>query len=230
MEFKYDCFISYRNGKQTDDLLNSFAEELHDALESEFAAYVDGKPEFFYDKLCLEEGMFIVNEIKRALRNSIFMLLIYTPNYLGGSLYCASELYYMLEVEKKRLEKLSEKGVADVSMIIPIILRGEVDDLPEILTRNGRLVNEDFAKFALHQVTGRKLKETEEYGEVIRKFVRNVFYSCHEKVRSALNEHDDDDLHGSIRFLDPNNSDDYEVLKAFVKSRTIKSSSNFPSL
>jgi hypothetical protein len=151
-DFKHACFISYRNGKRVgdlpkDDLLNTFATQIFEALESELQAYFDFDKKVFLDFKCLQPGQFLIPVFSEAICHSVAFIVVYTPNYLSeNKMFCASELKGMIEIESKRLglaDELNREG-----LIITIVLRGR-DYLPEYFKNRVWL---DFTPFNLSTV------------------------------------------------------------------------------
>ena len=149
MAFKHACFISYKNGKKEDgqlddDLLNNFASQIYDALESELGAYFNFPSKVVLDIKFLKAGQLLIQVFSEAIRNSVAMIVIYTPNYLSeDEMYCASELLLMRQVEMKRLQLLNNK--LTMGFLITIVLRG-MPYLPAYLKNNVFL---DFTPFNL---------------------------------------------------------------------------------
>ncbi len=174
-KFKHGCFISYRNGNKDDklDLLNSFAEQICDALETELRTQLDNKP-VFLDKRSLQGGYILNPTIAGSICRSVCMVVIFTRNYLSeDKLFCASELYAMLECEKARHETI---GIAnpDKSFIITIVLRNP-DHVPKILEK--RLFY-DFSPFTLAE---EQIRLNPNYAATIAK-IASYIADCFEEM------------------------------------------------
>lgn len=152
-KFEYACFISYRNSRHIEGLLSEFSRQLCDALERTLDTYLyddisrDDHPDMvFLDENVIKTGDFISPLMGKALCKSICWLVIFTRNYLGGSLWCASELQGMFHLEEKRFQSL---GLAnpDFSFIVPILFKGDENDMPDEIKR--RAFEKDFKRFTL---------------------------------------------------------------------------------
>lgn len=127
MGFRYGCFLSYRHG---DEQMVTLVENIRDALVNELNLYLDIK-EVFQDKKDIGPGNWVRETISLGICQSVVMILVYTPKYFSTArLFCSSELEGMLRLEERRAKKA---GLPKQSIVIPIMLRGEVADLPHDL-------------------------------------------------------------------------------------------------
>src|SRR5690349_15742687 len=127
MGFKYSCFISYRHGQF--ELTKTFVEQLYTALSGELETMVDKDVGVYIDKQRLLPGYFYNEDLAKAICQSICMLVVYSPSYEESD-YCKREFEAMYRLQQQRFGLL---GVAnpESGMIIPVIFRGVLDDLPE---------------------------------------------------------------------------------------------------
>jgi TIR domain len=151
--FEYACFVSYRNSRKVDGLISSFALELTHALEQYLDAHLvddisqyDNEHLVFLDRRILDEGDFLPPALGQGLAKSLCWIVVFTPNYLGGALWCASELHTMLELETARFSQL-ELNHSNKSFVIPLVLRGKDADIPKRLRT--LVFSQDFRKFLL---------------------------------------------------------------------------------
>nr|NQU93486.1 toll/interleukin-1 receptor domain-containing protein [Bacteroidota bacterium] len=185
MDFHHACFVSYRNGKKvddrlTDDLLNTFASQVYDALESELQAYFDFDKKVFLDFKNLEPGQFLISVFSEALCRSVAMIVIFTPNYLSeDKLFCASELKGMIEIENNRNNILNENHKD--GFIITIVLRGP-KHVPHFLKKR---VCHDFSRFDLS--IKEEIKRHPEFSKTIREIAEKIFHT-HERIKTCCIE------------------------------------------
>jgi hypothetical protein len=147
--------------------------------------------------------------IAKAICESVCMIVVYSPLY-ERSKYCLREFLAMEKIEEKRKELLKEKYNKTKRMIIPLILRGDINNLP---SRIKDIHCHDFSKFKLAT-----LKITEEDIDVIEEIAEmiNNHYTNLENIN--IKEVDD----GCSEFILPSEE---EVEKLWGKSIT---SSGFP--
>lgn len=108
----------------------TLVENIREALANELDMYIDIE-KVFQDKDDIGPGNWVRETISAGLCQSVAMILIYTPKYFSPMrLFCSSELEGMLRLEDRRTKK---SGLVKPSMVIPIMLRGSVSDLPQDL-------------------------------------------------------------------------------------------------
>ena len=151
--FGYACFVSYRNSREEDGLISAFARELANALEKYLDAYlyedisrIENQHMVFLDEKIIETGDFLPTELGQGLCKSICWIAVFTRNYLGGSLWCASELHGMIALQENR-ETLLNLKKPEHRFILPILLRGQSSDLPEVF--GNHIFTDKFKKFNL---------------------------------------------------------------------------------
>lgn len=171
MGFKHCCFLSYRHGDKT---MSSFANQIVDALADELSMLLDNYPALpiFKDDRSIEVSDKVDATIAEAICRSVCMVLIYTPNYLSEEKpYCASELEAVLRLEKERVTKLP--GTAPkTGMLITVILRGDRDELPQLLKDRE---NEDFSAFALHTT---EIRRNRKFSPQIQQIAKKIKAHC----------------------------------------------------
>src|SRR5688572_29920864 len=124
MPIRYSCFISYPHGQG--DVLKKFMEQLKQALVSSLEVWLR-KDVYMDDR---HTPVYNVNEgIAEAICESVCMIVVFAPVY-AESPYCLREFIAMENVEKKRKQKLGDQFDRTSRMIIPIILRGDLENLP----------------------------------------------------------------------------------------------------
>jgi hypothetical protein len=139
MPFKHPCFISYVRGEH--DLIQGFLNQLTKALSSSLEPYpFEEGP--YVDKE-LQPGEHFDQKLADAICRSVCMIVIYFPKY-GVHQYCLREFEAMRRLEKDRLALLGANGNGR-GLIIPILLRGKVKDLPEEIRNHIHCC--DFSKF-----------------------------------------------------------------------------------
>jgi hypothetical protein len=122
MSFKYACFVSYCHGSK--DLINSFVPQFVEALKDELEAYLDS--DVYMDSERLKPGYRFNEKLAEAICQSVCMIVVYYPRY-DEHIYCLREYTAMEILEGKRLSASSANGEG---LIIPIILRGDFEELP----------------------------------------------------------------------------------------------------
>lgn len=214
MDFEHACFISYRNGKKVndtliDDLLNTFASQVYDALESEMQAWFDFDKKVFLDFKCLQPGEFLIPVFSKALCRSVAMIVVFTPNYFSRKkMFCASELKGMVEIEEQRKILFTESK--SESQIITIVLRGDKFVPPYLKKR----VYHDFSLFDLSQV---EIKRHPEFNKKIKEITEKIF-TIYQNILDECNIKQVNLLSGcdSFRIDDIDTSGGEQSVKAFI--------------
>lgn len=125
MPFRYGCFISYAHA--TAPLMTEFVTGLEEALRCELEPYV--RDPVFIDKDRLRPGFRYNEALGQGICASACWVVVYVPQYWSRD-YCKRELRAMLELEERRRKGLGGQFDSHMGMIIPIVLRGELDQLP----------------------------------------------------------------------------------------------------
>lgn len=154
-KFEYVCFVSYRNSQQNEGRLNTFAKKLTEEIALSFEAFLPDSSvrdanghAVFLDQHIFNNYDFEPVRLGHGLCKSICWLVLFSRNYLGGSLWCASELVGMLQLEEKRLQNLNLEGNPDFGFVVPVLLAGDPTNLPpELAARKRHVV--DLRKFFL---------------------------------------------------------------------------------
>lgn len=165
MPLKYSCFISYCHGQG--ELMRTFIEQLKKALKDYLDPYLD-EP-VYIDEERLQPGFHYNEEIARAICQSICMIVVYSPKYERHS-YCLREFAAMEIIEKERLQLLGKKADFTRGMIIPIIFRGEIEDLPPKITKGIHYC--DFSKFTLASLD---ISSNPEFISEIEKIAKQIY-------------------------------------------------------
>jgi hypothetical protein len=123
MAIKYACFISYPHSQ---GMLKPFI-EFKQTLETYLSLYVEA--EVYMDTDRLKPGYMYNEAIAKAICESACMVVVFSPLY-EHSPYCLQEFLAMEAIEKKRKKTLGRRYGKNRSMILPVILRGSLEDLP----------------------------------------------------------------------------------------------------
>jgi hypothetical protein len=127
MPFEYACFISYPHGQR--ELLRRMVEDLYEALSNEIECFFRSKKIFLDEKELI--GGDRTETLAKSLCKSICMIVVFTPAYFDEEhTCCAREFKAMEKLEKARLKYLKKSELDKSGLIIPIIFRGKIDDLP----------------------------------------------------------------------------------------------------
>jgi len=146
MKFEYSCFISYRHAEG--ELMQTFITQLQQALESYIEPWLN-EP-LFIDDSRLQGGDILDPNLAEALCKCVCMILVFIPKYFDANhLYCTREFLAMSQIEKKRFEAAQIPPIQQQrSFIIPIIFRGNFDNMPAEVQKEGRIPY-DFSKYTL---------------------------------------------------------------------------------
>jgi hypothetical protein len=137
MSFKQACFISYCHGQG--ELVKTFMDQLTRALEAYLEPYFDDC--VYIDEARLQPGYRYNEALAKAICESVCMIVVLMPKY-GRHSYCVREYKAMEDLERARLKFLADRSKG---LIIPIILRGRLEDLPQGVRENIHFC--DFSKF-----------------------------------------------------------------------------------
>jgi hypothetical protein len=124
------CFVSYRHpasaGGLEEKLITHVVKAIKDHIE-----VITHKYQVYIDMPRMVPGYQYDERLAQAICRSACMVVVYWPSYLESD-YCLKEIRTMLEIEKKRRRAL---GVLlhGCRLFIPVILRGNVEDLPSEL-------------------------------------------------------------------------------------------------
>lgn len=169
MEIKNACFISYCHGEGP--LMMRFVKEFKEALSSSIEPYLDIKA--FVDHEKLSPGDRYNDALAQAICESVCMIAIVVPKYFNHD-YCLKELEMMKKIEKIRVKKIGQNALNNKGLVIPIILRGEIKNLPdEDMKRHIHCC--DFSKFNTSQPNINKSRLFVSEIEKIAKFIYDVY-------------------------------------------------------
>lgn len=136
MGFSHACFISYRNSHMEKTV--TFIEQFVDALENCLDQYIPHDVDVYIDRDRLKAGYKFNIAITKALRESLCMVAILSPNYFNSE-YCRREYVAMEHIEEKRRQKVrlppEEKG-----LVIPVLVWGAEEDLPREIRDNTQFI------------------------------------------------------------------------------------------
>lgn len=155
--------------------MKSFIEQLVKALEDYLDPYLD--EEVYIDYKRLQPGYEYNEALASAICQSICMIVVYTPKYARHS-YCLQEYAAMKEIEKERMELLAERADPGLRLIIPIILKGEIKELPSQIRECRHWC--DFSKFTLANTNISSNPEFIEKIEKIAKCINKHYEAFHE--------------------------------------------------
>ena len=169
MGIKNACFISYCHGEGR--LMNRFVEEFKEALSSSIEPYLDIK--IFIDHERLGPGYRYNDALAQAICESLCMVSIVVPKYFKHD-YCLQEVVTMEKIQKIRTKKIGQPALENRGLIIPVVLRGEVENLPEKMKKHIHCCN--FSKF---NTSSPKICETGSFVDKIDEIAKYI-YELHE--------------------------------------------------
>src|SRR6187402_1143566 len=176
MAIRYACFVSYVHGNG--QLLQSFKEAVTNALRDELEAFFD---ELWIDKEMLDvPGQDLESTLAQAICQSVCVVVLFVPKYSSRE-WCMRELATALRIEKERLAQLKSTNLRQ-SLVIPIMLRGEEDDLPAEL--RSKLWG-DFRAFSLRNPD--VVKDEQQYKTIqdIAKHIYKVYKQMEDLERAG---------------------------------------------
>lgn len=135
MAFQHSCFISYVHSGIAEDSL-SIMRRVVDQMEQLLAAELDTQvdQDVYRDTNQLRAGKVIDPALGLALCQSAAWMMIYTPRYPKHE-YCRREYAAMCALAQQRRQMLGRALGADEGMIFPVVLRGDLEHLPEQVAR-----------------------------------------------------------------------------------------------
>jgi len=164
MSFKYTGFISYRRNQWCRKCASFF----NNILQENEECYGSG---IFFDDKDIEVRNDIDEKIADGIYESMSLLFFFVPvSIIESNPYCAWELAFFSEYERLRIEKLKKINPHldenDCNQIIPILIKGEEKDLPELLK------NRKFVDFRTEMLVLRKNSRSAKkaYKEIIDSF------------------------------------------------------------
>ncbi len=138
--FKYTCFISYRNGYNINDQPNVFSATFAAEISKTIQYYLpdsnvrdENGHNVFLDQHIFPNFAFDLQTLSAGLCKSIAWVILYSRDYFGESLWCASELEGMSRLEQKRLQHLEAENNPDIGFVIPVLIAGNPEEMPPFL-------------------------------------------------------------------------------------------------
>jgi hypothetical protein len=157
--------------------MKGFMDQLKRALKAELEPLLD--EEVYIDDERLKPGYLYNEALASAICESICMIVVYSPRYERHE-YCRREFAAMESLEQPRKQMLG-RGAPPRGFIIPVILRGKVDDLPPQITNSRHYA--DFSQFTL---AAADISRHPEYAAEIRKIAEVIYdhYKAFEKAKA----------------------------------------------
>lgn len=133
MGFEHGCFISHVSAEEP--LMQEFVTELAKALRSELEPLIGDFVDttVYLDEERLRGGNKFNLALGQALCASACWVMVYVPQYFRRD-YCQREFRAMQILEEERLKQPEIELDPREGMIIPIILRGKREQLPDGLS------------------------------------------------------------------------------------------------
>jgi len=151
--------------------MNIFMREFRETLEGYIGILV---PEGIYMDLDrLKPGYNFSKALATAICRSACMIVVYTPLYQEKP-YCIQEFRAMQLLAEQRMPILRKNDLPskNLSMIIPIVLRGDFQDLP---TKIKEIQYFDFSQF--YFTTGRLLRSAK-YRNMFQDIAKTIYRHC----------------------------------------------------
>jgi hypothetical protein len=126
------CFISYRHPAAKDSREEKLIGHVLKAITDHVQMYTH-EHEVYFDNKRLVPGYEYDERLAEAICRSACMVIVYWPSYLESD-YCKKEMAAMLDLEKKRRQLLGDE-LHGCRLLIPVILRGRFEELPEEVTK-----------------------------------------------------------------------------------------------
>jgi len=159
MPFEYSSFISWARAEG--ETGTRFVRSLHSALSQEIELRV-GKP-VYLDEQRLAGGELFEPALASAMCRSATWVLVFTPRYLEQE-FCQREYAAMEELERRRREALGRQLSREDGLIVPVLFRGEDDEVPERLRTGPHYL--DFRGYTL--VEPRIERNRKYVGQIVR--------------------------------------------------------------
>jgi hypothetical protein len=164
MPFKHACFISYCHIES--DLYRKFIGQLRKALDDYVRPWLGDLGVYTDERLV--PGYFFNEALASELCASLCMIVVYVPPY-ENSRYCLREFTAMERLEEHRL-RLLPASLRHQGLIVPIVLRGDPDDLPDRIRNHRHLC--DFSRFT---TASGGIADNEHYVGQIERIARHIF-------------------------------------------------------
>lgn len=216
-QFKYTCFISYRNGFKVDDHLNNFTHQFAEIIGSRVEAYLpdsnvrdEKQHNVFLDRHIFPNLDFNVETLSRGLCDSIAWVVLFSRNYFSGSHWCTCEMEGMNRLEQIRLQHLNQLQNPDIGFVVPVLIAGDPDDLPGFLSkRKNHLI--DLRRLYLRKNFG----DTEEFADLLTDLLDRIG-----RVQQVVLNKKADVCGGceDFKLVDVSTPEGLETIKAFVET------------
>jgi TIR domain len=161
--FEHGCFISYVNPRE--EMMEKFIGSLVPALKGELEPLL-GTNAVYVDRSGLQVGDNHEPVLGRGMCASACWMLIYVPQYAEHP-YCRREFLAMQILQDRRRE-LGLKLPPQLGMILPVLLRGNKEELPNELRETIAL------EFTKHTVASPEINTNEEVMEEIRELAEHI--------------------------------------------------------
>jgi hypothetical protein len=168
MPYTYSTFISYAHAQH--ELTQTFIENLHKALSESLEPLV--RQQVYLDRPRLTPGFRYTPELATAMCASASWVLVFTPRYLEQR-FCRRELAAMRALEEHRREQLGRRLPPSRGLIIPIVFRGEEDQIPEDIREALHYL--DFRRFTL---VDPDISRNQQYADDIGKVATYIAELC----------------------------------------------------
>lgn len=129
MPFKHACFVSYAHPNPGNLVLPKFILELKRCLQSEVDLQISTDCRVYVDEERLRPGYLFPEALAQAMCESACWIMVFAPSYADRG-YCRREYLAMLDLQTKRRASLGDRLAPEIGMIIPILLRGTIAELP----------------------------------------------------------------------------------------------------
>jgi len=156
--------------------MTRFIEELREALEASLEPVLVEK--VFIDEARLKPGYLYNEVLASAICRSLCMVVVYSPIYERHP-YCLREYRAMEILQEQRMEMLQSSLGRRAGLIVPILLRGKVADLPQKIKEHIHFC--DFSKFTTASPKIRRNRAYVEKIELIAEYIYEL-YQDFEKV------------------------------------------------
>ena len=180
MPLKHACFISYAHGGG--QLIESFIKKFSEVLSAELETYFE--EDIWIDRNKLEAGNDLESALATAICQSVCIVVVFFPRYTRRE-WCMRELAHALRIEKERFSKLKGHFDTTKGLIIPVVLRGDEDDMPELIKKR---IWVDFKAFSLADPDITHNPEHVKAVEKMAKYIHDVYKDLD---RACRNQHVD---------------------------------------
>lgn len=113
--------------------MTRFVTEFTEALNSSIQPYLDIKAYIDHDRL--SPGYRYNGALAQAICESVCMVAIVVPKYFNHE-YCLQELATMEKIQNTRTRKIGQNALGNRGLIIPVVLRGKIENLPEKMSQH----------------------------------------------------------------------------------------------